>query len=328
MSETILGIDISKKELVVALLIDNKNCKNKFPNNTQGFIELSKWFAEKGLAEVKICMEATGSYGEKVADFLYDQGHKVSVVNPACVKSYARSRLTRHKTDGVDALLIAEYASKNTLRLYQPRAEAFKELRSFYRCRQNLKTQHTQVSNYLENEDSLPKAIITTYRKLLKEIEEQIDNIELAINNLLAVNLAIKQAYDNLQTIPGIGEITAIAMLAEVPDFSSFTDARQLAAYAGLTPKQRTSGTSLKGKSRLSKIGSASLRKALYFPAISAKTHNPILKEFADRLKSKGKSTMVIIGAVMRKLLHIIFGVIKHQTPFNPHILCLTYFIG
>lgn len=110
-------------------------------------------------------------------------------------------------------------------------------------------------------------------------------------------------------------------MLAEVPDFSSFANARQLAAYAGLTPKQRTSGTSLKGKSRLSKIGCASLRKALYFRAISAKTHNPILKEFADKLKSKGKSTMIIIGAVMRKLLHIIFGVIKHQTPFNPHIL-------
>lgn len=321
MPEAILGIDISKKELVVALLINNKNCKNKFPNNTQGFIELSEWLAEKGLAEVKICLEATGSYGEKLADFLYDQGHKVSVVNPACVKSYARSRLTRHKTDEVDALLIAEYASKNTLRLYKPRAEEFKELRSLYRCQQNLKTQHTQVSNYLENEDGLPKVIITTYKKLLKEIEKQIDNIELSISNILADNPLIKQAYDNLQTIPGIGKITAIAMLAEVPDFSSFADARQLAAYAGLTPRQRTSGTSLKGKSRLSKIGSASLRKALYFPAISAKTHNPILKEFADRLKNKGKSTMVIIGAVMRKLLHIIFGVIKHQSPFNPYIL-------
>ena len=125
----------------------------------------------------------------------------------------------------------------------------------------------------------------------------------------------------HLQTIPGIGRITAIAMLAEVPDFSSFNDARQLAAYAGLTPKQRTSGSSLRGKARLSKIGSANLRKALYFPAISAKTHNSLLKVFADKLKSKGKSTMVIIGAIMRKLLHIIFGVIKHQTPFNPAIL-------
>jgi transposase len=321
MSEAVLGIDISKKELVVALLINNKNSKNKFTNNYQGFIKLSEWFVEKGLSELKICMEATGSYGEKVADFLYSKNHKVSVVNPACIKSYARSRLARHKTDEVDALLIAEYASKNKLRLYQPRKEEFKQLRSLYRCQQNLKTQHTQVSNYLENEDGLPKVIVTTYRKLIKEIEKQIGNIELSMNNILVANPEIKQAYDNLQTIPGIGRITAIAMLAEVPDFSSFNDARQLAAYAGLTPKQRTSGSSLRGKARLSKIGSANLRKALYFPAISAKTHNPLLKVFADKLKSKGKSTMVIIGAIMRKLLHIIFGVIKHQTPFNPAIL-------
>ena len=100
-------------------------------------------------------------------------------------------------------------------------------------------------------------------------------------------------------------------------------NARQLAAYAGLTPSQRTSGTSLKGKSRLSKIGSAPLRKSLYFPAIVGKKYNPLLKEFAANLKHKGKHTMVIIGALMRKLLHIIFGVLKNKTPFNPHLMNL-----
>ena len=152
--------------------------------------------------------------------------------------------------------------------------------------------------------------------KLLKDIAKQIANIELSIATLLDKNSSIKQQCDNLQTIPGVGKITAIAILAEVPDFLAFENARQLAAYAGLTPKQRTSGSSLRGRSRLSKIGSANLRKALYFPAISAKNHNPLLKEFADRLKDKGKCTMVIIGAVMHKLLHITFGVIKHHTPF------------
>ncbi|WP_039457495.1 IS110 family transposase [Candidatus Jidaibacter acanthamoebae] len=109
--------------------------------------------------------------------------------------------------------------------------------------------------------------------------------------------------------------------LSEISDFSSFNDARQLAAYAGLTPKQRTSNTSLRGRARLSKMGSSNLRKALYFPAISAKSHNPLMKEFACRLKSKSKNTMVIIGAIMRKLLHIIFGIIRHKTKFGPQML-------
>ena len=120
---------------------------------------------------------------------------------------------------------------------------------------------------------------------------------------------------------PGIGKTNAIAILAEIPDLSSLENARQLAAYAGLTPCHRTSDTSLRGKSLLSKMGSPSLRKALYFPAITAKNHNPLLKAFAQKLAKKGKHTMVIIGAIMRKLLHIVFGIIKHKTPFNPDLL-------
>ena len=131
-------------------------------------------------------------------------------------------------------------------------------------------------------------------------------------------NLALD--CDNLQSIPGIGKTTAIAIISETPDINYLHNARQLAAFAGLTPRHRTSGTSLKGRSRLSKMGSATLRKALYFPAIVAKKHNPILSEFAQKLANKGKQTMVIIGAIMRKLLHIIYGVLKHKTPFNPNI--------
>ncbi|KJV54864.1 transposase IS116/IS110/IS902 family protein [Orientia chuto str. Dubai] len=106
-----------------------------------------------------------------------------------------------------------------------------------------------------------------------------------------------------MQTIPGIGRITAVAILAESPDIESFSNARQLAAYAGLTPKHKTSGTSIKGKSTISKIGSVNLRSALYFPAIVAKNHNPIFKQFIQKLSSKGKPTKVIIVAIMRKLL-------------------------
>ena len=148
---------------------------------------------------------------------------------------------------------------------------------------------------------------------------KEIKSTELEIDNVLTNNIDLRQKVDNMQTIPGIGKITAVAILAESPNLESFNSARELAAYAGLTPKHRISGTSVRGKTSISKIGSSRLRKALYFPAIVAKTHNPIFKNFTQKLSSKGKPTKVIIVAIMRKLLHIIFGVIKYKTQFNPN---------
>lgn len=320
MSIPILGIDVSKKDLSLALIFKDSSKKLKISNDPKGFKDLTAWLEKQNILHLKACMEATGSYGEEIADYLYEQGHDVYVVNPACIKAFAKSKLNRHKTDEVDSLLIAEYASKNTLRLYSPRDPTYKELRALYRCSQNLKSQCTQVSNFLENKNRLPKSVLLVYQQLQDHLNDQIESLNITIETLLATQESLKQDYENLQTIPGIGQTTAIAILAETPTFSNLENARQLAAYAGLTPSQRTSGTSLKGKPRLSKIGSAPLRKSLYFPAIVGKKHNPLLKEFAKNLERKGKHTMVIIGALMRKLLHIIFGVLKHKTPFNPHI--------
>ena len=321
MNEGILGIDVSKKDLSIALLLKTSYKKCKIANTREGFISLSKWLQAQGMTKVKACMEATGSYGEKLAEYLYEQGHQVHSVNPACIKAFARSKLNRHKTDEVDAHLIAEYASKNELRAYKPKDPSLKELRSLYRCLQNLKEQYTQVSNFLENKDCLPKSVEKVYQNLLKHIEKQIDTVNVAMDQVISSKESLSQDCRNLQSIPGIGKITAIAILAEIPELSSLENARQLAAYAGLTPSHRTSGTSLKGRSCLSKIGSSSLRKALYFPAIAAKNHNPLLQSFAKKLEKKGKHTMVIIGAIMRKLLHICFGVLKYKTVFNPQIL-------
>ena len=161
----------------------------------------------------------------------------------------------------------------------------------------------------------------SSYKSLAGHIMKEIKNIELAIDKLLSDNVQLKQQADNMQTIPGIGKITAVAILAESPALESFSNARQLAAYAGLTPKHKTSGTSVKGKTSISKIGSSNLRKALYFPAIVAKTHNPLFKNFTQKLSSKGKPAKVIIVAIMRKLLHVVFGVIKNKTPFNPNLI-------
>jgi transposase len=321
MSEAILGIDISKKDLSLALLLKGACKKNKVPNTQEGFKELTQWLYKQGIDKLKACMEATGSYGEQLADYLYKEGHCVHIVNPCCIKAFAKSKLSRHKTDETDALLIAEYANKNELRPYKPSPSYLKELRSLYRCSQNLKLQKTQISNFLENKDNLPKSVQEVYQTLFSQIKNQLQAVDLAIEELLLHQEELRRDYQNLQTIPGIEQTTAVAILAEIPALSSLENARQLAAYAGLTPAHRTSGTSLKAKSHLSKMGSASLRKALYFPAIVSKNHNPFFKDFSQKLARKGKHTMVIIGAIMRKLLHICFGILKYKTAYNPNIL-------
>jgi transposase len=321
MSKPILGVDVSKLDLSISLLIDKKYYQTKIDNNQQGFKTLIQWLQKHKVTKVTACMEATGSYSKSFADFLYSNGHEVSVVNPTCINAFAKSKLSRHKTDKADSMIIAEYASKNDLPLYVPKNKALQELQDLYRCSQNLKEQYVQVQNYLENKDHLSKAVCSSYDKLAKAITKELKNIELTIDDLLTENTNLKHQADNMQTIPGIGKTTAVAILAESPDLRSFSSARQLAAYAGLTPKHKTSGTSVRGRTSISKIGSSNLRKALYFPAIVAKTHNPLFKEFTQKLSSKGKPAKVIIVAIMRKLLHIVFGVIKNNVAFKPTLL-------
>ena len=280
-----------------------------------------KWLQTHEVTKVSACMEATGNYGKSFADFLYKNNHDVSVVNPACISAFARSKLSRHKTDKVDSMIIAEYASKNDLPLYVPKNKALQELQDLYRCSQKLKEQYVQTQNYLANKNHLSKSVCSSYNRLAEHIMKEIANIEVEIDNLLADSPQLKNQTDIIQTIPGIGKITAVAILAESPQLESFNNARQLAAYAGLTPKHKTSGTSIRGKTSISKIGSSNLRKALYFPAIVAKTHNPLFKEFTKKLSVKGKPTKVIIVAIMRKLLHIVFGVVKNNMPFNSNLV-------
>jgi transposase len=320
MTDSIIGIDISKAELAVALIKDKKVIKCKCSNDNSGFKKLQSWLKKNNAGKVKACMEATGSYGFKIADFLYAKNHEVYVVNPLSIHAFAKSMLSRNKTDEADAVIIAEYISKMPAKVYKPCDDSNHELRYLYRCLDDLKSQYIQVNNHLEDKAILPKAVIKTWNKLAENIELQIKNIEASIDNVIKNNVTLKQNYENLQTIPGISKTTAIAVLAETPDISEFANARQFAAYAGVTPKQRQSGSSVKGKSRLSKLGSSKLRKAIFFPAIVAKNHNPIIKEFCLNLKKKSKHNMVIVGAAMRKLMHIIFAILKNKTIFNPNI--------
>lgn len=323
MTNNFLGIDISKERCDVFLsFISTKEKretrKRSFKNDDHGFQSLLSFLQKHNVEEVKACMESTGCYGETLAEFLHNAGHFVSVVNPSCIKCYARSKLIRQKNDQIDAEIIADYCQKQEPSRWTPPSPELKKLKHLYRCSAALKDELALVNNHLERKERLPKEVVNTWGDLAMNIEQKIETIKNSIHELLKQHKELLENFQLLLTIPGIGEESAIAILAEVPNIRAFRNARQLAAYAGAIPRNITSGSSVYAKPRLSKVGSRTLCKALFFPAIVAKNHNPIVMSFCQRLKEKGKHNMAIVGAAMRKLLHIIFGILRSKSAFNP----------
>ena len=320
MLNAIVGIDVSKKDLSITMILSDKNYYCNISNDAKGFKCFSQWLKTHKIQKIMACMEATGRYSLDFADYLFSKKHEVSIVNPACINAFAKSKLSRHKTDKVDSKIIAEYASKSELKPYIPTDPAILELRSLYNCIQNLENQYRQIQNYLDERKHLSSAVIKVYEKLSYNLLKETEKIDEKIDDLLENNPAIKKDINNIQTIPGIGKKTAVAVISSLSNIRDFKNARQLAAFAGLTPREYQSGSSIKKQGKISKMGNAQLRKALYLPAMSAMQHNILMKDFANKLKLKGKRGKVVVVAIMRKLLHIIFGVIKSNTPFDANI--------
>lgn len=286
-----------------------------FDNTSKGFKAFITWLRERGIGTCHIVMEATGRYGEDLANFLYMSGYKVSIVNPAQIKYYSRSLLRRTKTDKVDSRLIAEFAQRHELLSWKPLSPNLQSLKDQVRCLEAFKRDEVQTSNRLKTaKDFIVKAML---EERLIHIQNQIDKLTQTIRNLAYADPVIAAQVHLLVSIPGIAETTALSLLGELPDLSTFKCAKQLAAFAGLNPKIVTSGTSVKGKGKISKTGNKVLRKILFFPAMVTMRIDSPLKLFVERLREKGKKGKVIVAAVMRKLLHIIFGVLKTQTAFQ-----------
>jgi transposase len=312
MSQIVLGIDVSKRTLDVALIFDNRTFCKQFKNSSEGFKSLAAWLASLQTSRVHACLEATGTYSEAIALFLHGQGHTVSVVNPLRIKGYAGANMQRNKTDRLDACLIADFCRTQTPESWQPPSESVKHLQSLVRRIEVLEEMRQSEENRLAN--AAPE-IKPSIERMLTLIKEEINQLERQTKRHVNCNPDLKEQSELLQTIPGIGERTANLLLSEI-EFERYSSARAIAAQAGVTPRKRQSGTSLKQTS-LSKLGNARIRRALYFPAIVARQHNEIIKEFANRLKKRGKTPMQIVCAAMRKLLHIAFGVLKHKRAFD-----------
>jgi transposase len=316
MVKTVLGVDISKAKFDVALCIKDRIKHKKFDNSPNGFSSLVDWLNSCEAKAPHICMEATGIYGEALATFLYDLGYPVSVVNPAQIKGFARSELTRTKTDKTDAKLIARFCRAMTPMLWHPQPLHIRQLQALVRRLEALQDMYQQESNRLEGATDI---IQSSIQSMLKKLDKEIQAIKVKIKKHIDGNPDLRNKQKLLDTIPGIGEATISQILAFMP-IEQFKNAKQLAAFVGLNPQHRVSGTSVNGRARLSKMGNSKLRKAFYMPAIVAKRHNPIIKAFSEKLKNAGKSNMVIIGAIMRKLVHIIYGVLKSAKAFDSQL--------
>lgn len=320
MSKIFIGIDVSKASFDVAILLSDKKIKTKkFSNNTSGFTLLSNWLQACNITAENshFCMEATGIYYESLADFLYQNKFIVSVVNPARIKGFGMSELSRTKTDRADAKLIARFCKAINPLAWQSVKPEYKELQQLVRRLEDLKNLLQVEKNHLEAaiSDNVKKSI----KIIMESLNKQIVEITIVINDKINQNPELQKKQELLETIPGIGEATIMQILSFI-NIENFNNVKQLDAFIGLNPKQRQSGTSVNYKSKISKIGNSNLRKTFYFPAIVAKQHNPIIKVFCDRLSITGKPKMVIICAAMRKLVHVVYGVLKSGKAFDANL--------
>lgn len=317
-----VGIDVAKKTLQVCLirLVGKAVQQKEFLNTSKGHQQLVAWLRKTGDKELLVGLEATGSYSEAVCHALYTQGIQISLINPARIKAYANSQLKRHKTDAIDAHLIADFCRTQQPPLWSPPSVEEQELRALVRHLDDLKQQRQAQKNRLEAQ---PRSaiVVRDLHDHLRFLERQITQLEQDIDDHLRKHPRLQQQRELLNSIPGIGNTTSFHILAELGDLTRFDDVRQVVALAGLNPQQRRSGSSVHYTAGISRMGRSSLRAMLYMPALTAMRYNPTLAVFAQRLKQNGLTPKQVIVAVMRKLLHLAYGILKHKQPFNPNYL-------
>jgi len=299
---TCLGIDVAKFKLDICLLHNGKRHREQFPNTLIGLRDLISWLRTRHDGPLSVLMESTGNYSLLAATMLHNAGHAVSVVNPRWIKDHARSDGRRNKTDSLDAEIIAHYGLTHDSDHWQPVSPAQSVLRALLRRLAGL-------------EETSEAVVLKSIERLTKYIAKEIASLEAAIQAHLVENAELFSDCKRLCTIPGIGMKTARWLCAELP--RHLPNSRAAAAWCGLTPRLRQSGTSVRGASSIGREGNRFLRKILYMPAIVARRFNARLKAFADSLESRGKSKMSALIAVEHKLLRHAFAILKNKSTYD-----------
>jgi len=314
-----VGIDIAKLTFDVAVLIDGQYHNRQFTNTLSGFSQLIKWVSSLNQCAY-FCLEATGIYGLQLAKHLYKNNQKVVVANPIQTNAFAKMEMARNKTDKADAISISRYCQHLFNQggieksLFTPKPAAFERIQFLVTRLDQLNKLKNQENNRLDV--SLDKAASRSVKSMLTFIDKQIAMIKKEIVTIVKQDKLLTAQVGLLNSINGIADKTAWALLAYIGDISLFNNAKQITSYAGLNPSIAQSGTSI-NRSSLSKMGCARLRKSLYMPALVAVRFNPLMQAFYEKLLAKGKPKKVALVAVMRKLLVIAYGVLKSGKPFD-----------
>lgn len=315
LSVDFVGIDVGKTELHAVLLQNEKSARKSVGNNSAGYEQLHRWLNNRRVESAHICLEATGSYGIGVAEYLFDNGFKVSVVNPGQIKAFGASELVRTKTDQVDAGLIARFCRAHQPAPWNPPPHDIRQLRALIRRRETLTEMLTAEGNRLES--STVEEVRRSIEVIVANLRAELKRLEDEIDDHVTRNPVLREQVDRLDEIPGFGALTAMKVIAETNAFAVCNTAKELVAFAGLNPKLYQSG-GISRRGRISKIGNAALRKALYYAALSAKNRSAYFRPFAQRLAAAGKRPKVIITAIMRKLLVLAFTITKAGSRFDP----------
>lgn len=312
--ENFVGIDISKDKFDAAILVSSGKYLDKvFENTTTGIKEFHQWLL-KHTQTPWVCMEATGHYGRKLADFLHKKAIPVSVINPLRIKNFGKAILMRNKNDRLDARLIAQFGQAMRPRLYMPKNAEQKAMNDLVNLLNTLKMQLIQFTNQLPSIES--KVAIKMTKKCILKQKKDIADVESKLAESVEQDADFKEQLALMTSIKGVGKLTSYRVLARIQDVGSFESAKQFAAFIGVAPRQCQSGK-FQGKTRMSCLGDAGLRKGLYMAAMVAKRHNAALQPFVKRLAAAGKAPKAIIGAVMYKLARWIFAVLKYNKPFD-----------
>jgi transposase len=318
-STAFVGIDVSKDTLDACLVLSGgKTKESSFANDSKGHAALVAWADRhaKG-ASLHYCMEATGPYSEAPATFLADTGRLVSVVNPTRIKYAGLARGRGNKTDRADAALIAQYALREHPSAWHPPSPEVRELQALARRVEDLVEMAAREKGRLSS-PALTRSARQSITRTIKLLEKEAARLRAAADELIGATPALSADRALLESIPGVGRPTATTILAELPAVERLPSAESAAAYCGLSPREFRSGTSVKKRTRLSKTGNARLRRALFLPTQTAVRFNPLLKGFFDKLVKAGKPKMQALGACMRKLVMICYGVLKNRQPFDP----------
>lgn len=313
-----VGIDVSKAKLDVVILHDDQAPHFQVPNTPAGWNEIHRRLQER-LPITQIGLEATGRYGEGCARFLIACGYALSYLNPKLIHDFAKLYPQRSKTDRDDAWLIAHYCRLHRPDCWQPQDEAQMRLQQLSRRLHSLETMRQQERNRYQSGLNDP-AVLQSMERVIACFEQEMQQVNQAIQQLIQQQPRLQQDCRLLVSIKGIGEKTAHLLLAELGDIRRFDSPKQLVAFVGVAPQHFQSGSSVNKRSKISKRGNVRVRTALYMPAVVAKQWNPACRALSQRLKERQKPGKVIVIAVLRKLLHQIFGVLKSGCPFDPKL--------